>query len=231
VSRTEPAGLRAALARGRVVLPGCHDPLSARLAAEAGARAVFLAGSAVGRALFDEADVPTRGASTYLRYVELVCTASPVPVVVDGEEGFGDPVGTARALARAGAAGIAVGDGGAPGFADIVSAIRAATDLVVVARADGLGAGADPAPTAALLRAYRAAAAELVLPLLSRVPADRLAAVLAALATDGLAVHARRTETLPTALPSEVAAVLVTGVSVPTSHTHLSAVLAVLSAF
>jgi 2-methylisocitrate lyase-like PEP mutase family enzyme len=42
---TDPrSGLRSAFTGGLVVVPGCHDPLSARLAAEAGAAAVFLAG-------------------------------------------------------------------------------------------------------------------------------------------------------------------------------------------
>ncbi|HLU58588.1 MAG TPA: isocitrate lyase/phosphoenolpyruvate mutase family protein [Pseudonocardia sp.] len=234
-----PSGLRSAFTSGPVVVPGCHDPLSARLAAEAGAAVVFLAGSAVGRALFDQPSVPRYGAPTYLRYVELVCRASPVPVIVDGEDGFGDTVRTCARLAAAGAAGVIVGDsrpdGGlrpAEAFAAEIAEARRTGLQLVVARADGIAA--DRPGTLARVARYRAAGADLTLPLLTSVlrtesHAEQLAtfAPLAGAAAGTLALHARRIDQLPplSRLPAGIAAVFVTGISVPTSTDHITRVL------
>ena len=85
--------LRAVLARGRAVVAGCHDPLSARISGRAGADALFLSGGAVGRALFDQPAIPDEGVDEYLSYARMVCERAPLPVIIDGETGFGDPVG------------------------------------------------------------------------------------------------------------------------------------------
>lgn len=231
-------GLSTALARGRAMVPGCHDPLSARLAAEAGAEAVFLAGSAVGRALFDEPFVPRSGVRTYLRYVELVCRAAPVPVIVDGEDGFGDPVGTCAELASAGAAGVIVGDSlpdgrlrPADAFAADIAEVRRAGPAFV-ARTDGIAS--DRADTLRRLARYREAGADLTVALLTPVlrtesETEQLAtfAQLAHAAGGSLALHARRIADLPpmSRLPAGIAAVLVTGISVPTSTDHITQVL------
>jgi methylisocitrate lyase len=223
---------------GPVMVPGCHDPLSARLAAEAGADLVFLAGSAVGRALFDEPSVPRREARTYLRYVELVCRASPVPVIVDGEDGFGDTVGTCADLAAAGAAGVIVGDSLPDGSlrpadafaAEIAEARRGG--LAFLARTDGIAA--DRPDTLRRLARYREAGADLTLALLTPVlrtetETEQLAtfAQLARAAGGSLALHARRIDDLPpvSRLPAGIAAVFVTGISVPTSTDHITQVL------
>ncbi|TQM14618.1 isocitrate lyase/phosphoenolpyruvate mutase family protein [Pseudonocardia kunmingensis] len=238
--RPAPTLLRNALQdRVPVVVPGCHDPLSARLAAEAGAAAVFLAGSAVGRALFDTPDVPRWGARTYLRYVELVCAASPLPVIVDGEDGFGNTVALCGELAAAGAAGVVVGDSAAGedlrpagGFAADITEARRCCDLVFLARTDGIAH--DRPDTFRRMRQYREAGAELTIALLTPVlraesEAEQLAtfAELAGAAGGRLALHARRAGDLPppSLLPDGVAAVLVTGVSVPTSTDHITRVL------
>jgi 2-methylisocitrate lyase-like PEP mutase family enzyme len=234
-----PARLRAALTEAPLVVPGCHDPLSARLAAQAGARAVFLSGGAVGRALFDAPMIPRDGWDTYLRYLRLVCESSPVPVIVDGEDGFGDPVATCVAMADAGAAGVIAGDG-LPGgglcdageFAAVIGRIRAATDVLFVARADGLAG--DRAGTRDRLRRYGEAGAELTLPLMNSVLRTEtrgalLATVteLAAAAKGTLAVHSRHGHELPPndELPPGVRAVFVTAISLPPSTEPLERVL------
>src|SRR5437764_13873169 len=98
-----PAGLRSALTGGFVMVPGCHDPLSARLAAEAGAAAVFLAGSPGRRALFDAPSVPRGEARTHLRYVELVCRAAPLPELVRRGDRLRDPLAACADRPAAGA--------------------------------------------------------------------------------------------------------------------------------
>lgn len=231
--------LRAALADGPVVVPGCHDPLSARLAAQAGARAVFLSGGAVGRALFDAPAIPRAGRDTYVEYLRLVCASSPVPVIVDGEDGFGDPVATCVAVEDAGAAGVVIGDSGEDGvlcaaeeLAAAIGRSRAASDVVFVARADGLER--DRADTAARLRRYADAGAEITLPLLNSAlrteTRDELRATITELAAavgGTLAVHSRHGDELPPAdeLPAGIKAVFVTAVSLPRSTEPLERVL------
>jgi 2-methylisocitrate lyase-like PEP mutase family enzyme len=182
--------------------------------------------------------VPRREARTYLRYVELVCRASPVPVIVDGEDGFGDTVGTCADLAAAGAAGVIVGDSLPDGSlrradafaAEIAEARRGG--LAFLARTDGIAV--DRPDTLRRLARYREAGADLTLALLTPVlrtetETEQLAtfAQLARAAGGSLALHARRIDDLPpvSRLPAGVAAVFVTGISVPTSTDHITQVL------
>ncbi|XVQ87771.1 isocitrate lyase/phosphoenolpyruvate mutase family protein [Microbispora siamensis] len=234
-----PAQLRAELTTGTPIIPGCHDPLSARLAAEAGARAVFVSGGAVGRALFGAPSIPRWGAETYLDYVRHICRSSPIPVIVDGEDGFGEPMATCAAAAGAGAAGVVIGDclpgGGllpADVFADTISRIRTVLDVVVVARTDGLDD--DRAGTLARLRRYSGAGADITVALLNSVlqteTTERLLATIGELAVAAggtLAVHSRHGRELPPPknLPSDIKAIFVTAISVPTSTDHLKNVL------
>lgn len=211
-----------------LVIPGCHDALSARSAAASGAEVVFLAGSATGTALFGAAGIPREEAPTFLRHAQIVCSCSPVPVMVDIEDGFDDPLGVASDLSSAGALGVLIGDGRDDGtlrdaeeFAAVVAALRD-LGLLVAARTDGLGS--DRQDAMRRLDRYREAGAELTLALLTDVhaveaPAERMRtyAELAEAAGGTLALHARRRELLPptSLLPPGTRALLVTGVSIP----------------
>ncbi|GAA3698472.1 hypothetical protein GCM10022224_075580 [Nonomuraea antimicrobica] len=230
-----PSRLRAALRNRPLVVPGCHDPLSARMAASAGAWAVFVSGSAVGRALFDEPMIPRWGANTYLSYVRHICQSSPIPVIVDGEDGFGDPMAVCAELSAVGAGAVVIGDSQPDGsllpvgaFAELIGEIRDRFELLFVARADGLAH--DRADTAERLGRYHEAGSELTLALLNPVlraeSADRLlntVTELASAAGGALAVHSRLGHELPPTnrLPGGVAAVFVTAISVPPSPDHL----------
>lgn len=108
------ANLRAQLSAGPVVLPGVWDALSARLAAEAGFGSVFLSGYAVSGTLLG---LPDFGYLTQTEMAEVarrVCAANPdLPVVVDADTGYGNPLNTLRTVAlwqQAGAAGIVLED-------------------------------------------------------------------------------------------------------------------------
>ncbi|MCA9511723.1 MAG: isocitrate lyase/phosphoenolpyruvate mutase family protein [Myxococcales bacterium] len=86
---------------GIVVAPGAHDALSARLAARAGARAVYLSGFGVCGASFGLPDLGLVGAAEMTERVRAVAAAcAPVPLVADGDDGHGGPLHAAR-LARA----------------------------------------------------------------------------------------------------------------------------------
>ena len=108
-------GLRARLSRGdTVVMAGCFDALSAKLAAAAGFETMFLSGYATAGTLLG---LPDFGYLTQTEMAEVarrVCRAVPdVQVVVDGDTGYGNPLNTIRTVELyedAGAAGIFLED-------------------------------------------------------------------------------------------------------------------------
>ena len=109
------AALRARLAGGEtVVLAGCFDALSARLAAAAGFEALFLSGYCTAASLLG---LPDFGYLTQTEMAEVarrVCSVVPgAQVVVDGDTGYGNPLNTIRTVElyeAAGAAGIFLED-------------------------------------------------------------------------------------------------------------------------
>jgi hypothetical protein len=218
---TRSAGaLRAAVARGPVVVVGCHDPLSARVSATAGADALFLSGGLVGQGMFGAPGIPDHGVDEYLAYARIVCARAPLPVIIDGETGFGDPDGLCRAAAALGAAGVVIGD--------VPAGTRPSVDIVLVPRVDDLPVCADRAVQRC--REHVAAAAELVLLLMNTLLDARGglgAGVLerAAGAAGGrLAVHARTGSEFRSHIdiPSGVRAVLLSAVSRPVYASDLS---------
>lgn len=107
--------LRGRLEAGEsVLMPGVWDPLSARLAGEAGFGTVFLSGYAVSGTLLG---LPDFGYLTQTEMAEVarrVCGAVPgVDVVVDADTGYGNPLNTIRTVElwrQAGASGIFLED-------------------------------------------------------------------------------------------------------------------------
>jgi 2-methylisocitrate lyase-like PEP mutase family enzyme len=108
-------GLRARLSRGdTVVMAGCFDALSARLAERAGFQTMFLSGYCTAATLLG---LPDFGYLTQTEMAEVarrVCRNVPgVQVVVDGDTGYGNPLNTIRTIQlyeEAGAAGIFLED-------------------------------------------------------------------------------------------------------------------------
>ncbi|HKA29990.1 MAG TPA: isocitrate lyase/phosphoenolpyruvate mutase family protein [Candidatus Binatia bacterium] len=104
-----PPSIAELLATGEpVVLPGVYDALSARLAAAAGFRAIFLSGFAMAATRLGRPDIGLLTQTEVLDTARLVCAASPCPVVVDIDTGWGGPLNVERTVAellRLGAAG------------------------------------------------------------------------------------------------------------------------------
>ena len=108
-------GLRARLGAGEtVVMAGCFDALSAKLAAAAGFRTMFLSGYSTSAT---QLGLPDFGYLTQTEMAEVarrVCSTVPeVQVVVDGDTGYGNPLNTIRTVElyeHAGAAGIFLED-------------------------------------------------------------------------------------------------------------------------
>ena len=91
--------LRELLARpGAVVVPGCYDALTARLIERAGFEVAFMSGYAVSAT---KLGLPDTGLISYGEMVAQgrdVCAAVSIPVIGDGDTGFGNPINVRRTV-------------------------------------------------------------------------------------------------------------------------------------
>ena len=182
-SLTAGARLRAALEIERPLqVVGTVNAYAALLAERSGFRALYLSGAGVANASFGLPDLGITSLNDVSEDVRRITAASPLPLLVDADTGFGSAFNiarTTRELLRAGAAGMHLEDqvsakrcGHRPGKAlvhagEMVDRIRAAVDarndpaFVVMARTD---AHAVEGQAAALARAadYVAAGADMI---------------------------------------------------------------------
>src|SRR6187549_1258023 len=112
------ARLRALLERpGLLVMPGCHDAMSARLIEEAGFELGFMSGFAVSAARIG---MPDTGQISYGELADQgqnICRAVSIPLIGDGDTGFGSAQNikrTVQGYERAGFAAIMLEDQVAP---------------------------------------------------------------------------------------------------------------------
>jgi len=112
--QTPAAKLRTLLSKpGLIVMPGCHDAISARLIEHAGFDSAFMSGFAVSGSRLG---VPDTGLISYAEMVDQgrnICSAVTIPVFGDGDTGFGNAMNVKRTVqgyARAGFACIMIED-------------------------------------------------------------------------------------------------------------------------
>src|SRR5262249_16161292 len=95
-------------------MPGCYDALSAKLVADAGYRIGFMSGFAVSAARLAMPDTGLISFTEMLDSLRNCCTAaSPVPLIGDGDTGYGNALNVQRTVieyARAGATGVMIED-------------------------------------------------------------------------------------------------------------------------
>ena len=152
--------LRARLAAGPIVLaPGVCDGLTAALAADAGAEALYLSGAALAYSRFGRPDIGLVSMAEVADTLALVRDRVDVPLIVDADTGFGNALNvqrTVRAFERAGASAIQLEDQTFPkrcghldgkGVIPLTEAVgkiraaldaRASEDTLIVARTDAL---------------------------------------------------------------------------------------------
>jgi methylisocitrate lyase len=144
-------------ADGYVFAAACHDPLSARLAEEAGFPVVWANGSSMNMTMLALPDMGLSTMSEAVDHAARITSAVTVPLVLDVDTGFGglvNVVRTVRACERAGVAAIHIEDQAEPkmlphfGAREIaprqraVEKIRAAVDartdedFVIIGRSD-----------------------------------------------------------------------------------------------
>lgn len=99
--------------RTTVIMPGVYDALSARIAAAAGSRIVFITGYSVSATFLGEPDFGLLTQSEMMDAARRICRVAAVPVIVDVDTGYGNAVNVIRTVQEvmaAGAAGIFLED-------------------------------------------------------------------------------------------------------------------------
>jgi len=179
-----PAGARfreLLAARDIVQMPGAHNGLAARQAARAGFEALYLSGAAMSASM-GLADLGIITVDEVAFFIRQVARASGLPVLVDGDTGYGEALNVmhmVRSFEDAGAAAVHIEDQLLPKkcghlndkkladardmAAKVQAAHRARRDLVIVARTDAVASeGMDAAVARA--RLYAEAGADAIFP-------------------------------------------------------------------
>ncbi len=81
-----------------LILPGASDALTARLVAELGFEAVYVTGAGVTNRHLAMPDLALITLSELADHVEAIRGAVEIPIVVDADTGFGNPVGVRRTV-------------------------------------------------------------------------------------------------------------------------------------
>ncbi|HEU5195624.1 MAG TPA: isocitrate lyase/phosphoenolpyruvate mutase family protein, partial [Methylomirabilota bacterium] len=141
---------------GIVRMPGTHTPLAALLAQRAGFSALYLSGAAVTASLALP-DLGVLALDELVFFTRAICRAVDLPLVVDGDTGYGEALNVmrlVRELEDAGAAAVQLEDQVLPKkcghLSDkrlaapedmarkVAAAVRAARHLRIIARTDAL---------------------------------------------------------------------------------------------
>ncbi len=109
-----PSPIHPLIAKSRVFMSaGVYDALSARLAERAGFRSVVLSGYGVAASALGEPDLGLLTQSEILDVARRVCRAVDIPVIVDGDTGYGGALNVTRLveeLIQMGARGVILED-------------------------------------------------------------------------------------------------------------------------
>ncbi len=143
--------------REPLVLPGCHDALTARIAEASGFSAVYMTGYGTAASLLGMPDVGLLTMSEMVLHANHLASAVGVPVLADGDTGYGNAINvsrTVREYEKAGVAAIQLEDQMMPkkcghmlgraliSAEEMVGKIKAAvdsrvdSDFVIIARTD-----------------------------------------------------------------------------------------------
>ena len=106
--------LRDRLSHPEILLaPGVYDALSALLAQQAGAEAVYLSGASISYTRLGRSDVGLMSVTEVADTLAMLCDRIDLPVIVDADNGYGNALNvqrTVRTFERAGAAVIQLED-------------------------------------------------------------------------------------------------------------------------
>jgi len=105
--------LKAKLSEGFVLAPGIYDALTGLIAAEAGAKAVYLSGASIAYTRFGRSDIGLVSVSEVHDTLAAITDRIDIPVIVDADTGFGNALNvqrTVRNFERVGASAIQLED-------------------------------------------------------------------------------------------------------------------------
>jgi 2-methylisocitrate lyase-like PEP mutase family enzyme len=167
---------------GSFILPGAYDAMSAKLIEETGFKAIYATGAGISNAQLGWADVGLTSLKEVVDIVARMADVTNIPIVVDGDTGFGNAINvirTVKEFERAGVAAIQMEDQVSPkkcghfngkdviSKEEMVGKIKAALDarkdenLAIMARTDAIAVnGVDDAIDRAF--AYYEAGAEII---------------------------------------------------------------------
>jgi carboxyvinyl-carboxyphosphonate phosphorylmutase len=89
-----------------LVAPGAYDVLSAKIIEMIGFKAVYMTGYGTSASLLGEPDVGLLTMSEMVRHAENIANAVEVPVLADGDTGYGNPLNIRRTVREYEAAGV-----------------------------------------------------------------------------------------------------------------------------
>ena len=95
------------------IAPGVYDSLSASVAQNAGASALYLSGASIAYTRLGAPDIGLVSVTEVTSTLELICDRVDIPVIVDADTGFGNAINAARTMRqfeRVGAAAIQLED-------------------------------------------------------------------------------------------------------------------------
>ncbi len=96
-----------------LILPGVYDCLSAKLAEEAGAKAVFLSGGALSIAGLGKPDIGFLNLTEFASSIQKITSTINIPLISDADNGFGNAIhvgNTARVFESLNVSGMQVDD-------------------------------------------------------------------------------------------------------------------------
>ncbi|MGE5483559.1 MAG: isocitrate lyase/PEP mutase family protein [Ignavibacteriales bacterium] len=101
------------LSKEILVMPGAYDALSAKVIEKMGFKAVQCSGFGIAASVLGKPDVGILSAAEMLNQTRNICTAVSIPVMADGDTGFGNAINvyhTVQTFEAAGAAGLNLED-------------------------------------------------------------------------------------------------------------------------
>ncbi len=107
MSSTRAATFRRLIASKTVQMPGAFNALCARAIEKAGFEAVYISGAGLSNAVYGLPDVGLITMTEAVRHARTICAAVSLPVVIDGDTGFGEAMNAARTVTEMEAAGVA----------------------------------------------------------------------------------------------------------------------------
>src|SRR3954467_15646606 len=114
-------------AAGSVVFPGVYDTLSAKLVERVGFSMSFISGYSVAATSIGEPDLGLLTQTEIVERARQICGSVSIPIIVDADTGYGNPLNVIRTvneLIKAGAAGCFLEDQVCPRSADTCAAKR-----------------------------------------------------------------------------------------------------------